>query len=148
MTNRLTLTNAGQNSGNSLILLGATFGYVWGNMVRDFPIPGRSTGIIETQFKGWKNPAINITFYIELSTPTTGAVTWTQFNNIIKDATNKTYLQLKFGTNDTQFFSYAGMAAGSTGTSSIPIQIMDYNLQVNPGTLDKLFVTMNCVETK
>ena len=148
MTNRLTLTNAGQNSGNPLILLGSSFNYQWTNLTNEFPIPGKFTGIIETNFKGWQNPIMNISFYIETDSPTAGAITWTQWNNIVKDAVNHTYLNLKYGTSDTSLISFASVAAGSTGTSSIPIQIKDYQLQVDPGKFNRLYITFNCVETK
>lgn len=148
MTNRLTLTNAGQNSGNALILLGASFSYQWTNMTNEFPISGKYTGIIETNFKGWQNPVMNVSFYIETDSPTVGSITWTQWNNIVKDSVNHTYLNLKYGTSDTSLISFASVAAGSTGTSSINIQIKDYQLQVDPNKINRLYITFNCIETK
>lgn len=147
--NRLTLTNAGQNSGQPIILLGSTCNYSWGNLTRDFPLPGQYTGVTGVEYKGWKNPMFSISFYIELSNPTAGAITWTQFNMIVRDAVNKTYMNLKFGTNDTEFSSFASVPySTSTGVTSIPIQITDFNAILDPNNMDKIYITMNCVETK
>lgn len=163
--NRLTLTNAGINSGNPVILLGSTFGYKWDNLTKDFPLPGMYSGITSVEYKGWKNPGINISFYIELSNtrtyfnddtqmqetygaPTVGAITWSQLNSIVKDRVNKTYLSLTFGDNDTPFTSYASTASDSTsGVILIPIQIISYNLMIDPNVTDKLFITLTCMET-
>jgi hypothetical protein len=147
--NSLKLTNAGQNSGNPLILLGAKFTYSWTNLYRDFPLPGQYSGVQAVQYSGWKNPTMNISFYIELTNPTTGTMTWTQWNMILRDTTNKTYLSLIFGNSDTAFTSFAGIASSSTtATSSIPIQVMDYNVTIDPSVKDKLFISMDCMETK
>ena len=147
MANRLTLTNSGQNSGQALILLGSTFNYQWSNLTTDFPIEGKFSGIISANFKGWKNPIIAITFYIETDNATIGSITWNQWNDIVKDGVNTTYLNLKYGTGDTNFTSTASVAQGVTGISSIPIQIKDYQLQVDPNKINRLYITFNCVET-
>lgn len=148
MTNRLTITNAGQNSGSALILLGAQMGYSWGNLTKDFPHPGIYNGVTEVEYKGWKNPSFNIRFYIELTNPTAGCITWTQFNMIVRDTINKNYLNLTFGENDTAFSSFASVpSTTSTGVASIPIQVIDYNVLIDPNVTDKLYITMNCMET-
>lgn len=144
MANNVTLTNAGVNSGVALKVLSPQIGYVWGNLVKEFPIPGKND-ITDVQMKGWKNPLINVQLIIQQSNPAAGCITYAQFMAMVRDTTNKTYLSITSGISDVAFKSYAH---NSSGVTSIPIQITDFKISLGPDDdIDKLYITFNCFET-
>lgn len=148
MSNSVTLTNANINSGVAMKLLSSRITYQWQNIRATYPGPGRFD-ITPTQFQGWQNPGINITFILEQNNPTAGCITMSQLMQVVKNSTSAlTYLTVTTGISDTLFASYA---TSSTGVTSIPIQVADLTINIDPNdnvNSDKLLITMNCFETK
>lgn len=148
MSNSVTLTNAGINSGTAMRLLASKVSYQWNNLVGTYPRPG-AFDITPTLMQGWQNPGINISFILEQTSPTSGAITMSQFAQVVKNSTTTpTYLSITTGISDTLFASYA---TSSSGVTSIPIQIKDFTINIDPNDnikSDKLIVNMNCFETK
>lgn len=147
MTNSITLTNAAVNSGTAMKLLAGNIGYAWETLSREYPQPGRFT-IAPTLFQGWKNPGINITFFIQITNPASSTfITYPQLMAVLRDRTSPTYLTITFSDSDTLFASYA---SSSSGVTSIPIQIKSVNIAMNPNDNDRadlLAITLNCIES-
>ena len=142
--NTITLTNSAVNSGNSMKVLSQNFNYVWGNLTKDYPIRGKKD-IISVQATGWKNPVISMQCVLPLSNTPIGTMTWNQFMQLARNTTSTTYLNASTGTSDTVFSSYAH---SSTGVTSIPVVITDFQLITSPDQdADKYYLTINMVET-
>lgn len=131
MTNTLTLTNSAINSGSAVRLLGGEFSYSWQNLI-DAPPVATGFGNTEVQMSGWENPLINLTFYIPVDNIPSSTMTWALWNQFTKnDTVTQTLLTMRIGASDTIFISYAA-SSSSTGTSTIPVVIKGYTLNLSP----------------
>lgn len=140
MTNSITLTNAGINSGAETILLAGDFSYNWKNLTKADPGNGYF-GSVETQFSGWENPTMNLTFHIPTDNIPTSSMTWALWNQFVKaqytgSSSTTTYMKIKYGASDTLFADYSA-SSSSTGITSIPIQILGFGLNFSPADSDR-----------
>jgi len=136
MANQLTLINTSINSGTAVRLLNGEFTYSWQNQI-DAPIIATGYGNSESQFSGWENPIINLTFLIPVDSIPAGTMTWALWNQFVKNqylgtSATQTKLSAVVGAGDTQFISYAA-SSSSTGTSTVPIVVKGYTLTFDPG---------------
>lgn len=143
----LKLTNSTINSGTAVTLLGGELSYQWKNLTS--ANPGNSFfASTESQFSGWENPIMSLSFHINVNSIPTGTMTWDLWNQFVKaqylgTSSTQTFLSCQVGTS-TLFTDYSA-SSSSTGVTSIPIQINSSTLSFSPGDSDNAhFWTINC----
>lgn len=133
MTNIISLQSNNISTTSAIKLLNAEISYSWKNLVTTDP-SNSSYGSVESQFSGWENPQISLTFYIPQRNPS-GFMTWALWHEFVKNQyvgtdASKIYLSASLGTSDVLLSSFAASSLASS-TYPIPVQIKSYNMRVS-----------------
>jgi len=145
--NVCTLTCASVNSGTAVVLDSASVKYAWKNNIRVDPIAS-SYALTEIEHRGWENPKFIVRGVID-SAAGANHITEQLLKEFAKIKNETITLIVKYGDigNETTFTN----SAGSLSNSGISVIVDDFNIDINPGSIERAHLlpyTLILVEDK